>query len=97
MFDLIRAANTALDGGELRADNRDEIRSWFVEVDSRLGIVPQAGESQGVDEEIGSLIAQRNEARAARDFALADKVRQQLSDMNVIIEDTREGTRWRHK
>jgi len=97
VFDLIRAANTALDGGELREDNRDAIRSWFVEVDSRLGIVPQAGESQGLDEEIGSLIAQRNKARADRDFALADKVRQQLSDMNVIIEDTREGTRWRHK
>jgi len=43
------------------------------------------------------LIAQRNEARRNRDFAKADRIRQELLDLDVIIEDTREGTKWRRK
>ena len=97
VFDLIRASNTALDAGELLEDNRIAIGNWFVEVDRRLGIVPPAEESPDLDQEIEALIAQRTKARADRDFALADQVRQQLTDMNVIIEDTREGPRWRRK
>jgi cysteinyl-tRNA synthetase len=97
VFDLIRACNTALDAGELLEDNRAAIGTWFVEVDRRLGIVPPAEESPDLDQEIEALIAQRTKARADRDFARADQVRQQLTDMNVIIEDTREGTRWRRK
>jgi cysteinyl-tRNA synthetase len=43
------------------------------------------------------LIAQRNDARRNRDFATSDKIRQQLLDRGILIEDTREGTRWRRK
>jgi len=49
------------------------------------------------DAEIESLIAQRNEARKNRDFAASDRIRDQLLDRGVMIEDTREGTRWRRK
>ena len=49
------------------------------------------------DEEIESLIAARNKARDKRDFALADQIRQQLLDRGVVIEDTREGTKWRRR
>jgi cysteinyl-tRNA synthetase len=49
------------------------------------------------DEEIEALVARRNEARRNRDFATSDKIRDQLLDRGVLIEDTREGTRWRRK
>jgi cysteinyl-tRNA synthetase len=43
------------------------------------------------------LIAQRNQARKNRDFALSDKLRDELLQLGVVIEDTKEGTRWRRK
>ncbi len=97
VFDLIRVSNTALDSGALWEDNRGAIQDWFVEVDRRLGIVPPPDKPRDHDQEVDELVARRDQARADRDFALADKVRQHLLDMNVVIEDTAAGTRWRHK
>jgi cysteinyl-tRNA synthetase len=101
LFNLIKAVNTALDGGEVRAGDRDAIRQWMGLIDRRLGIVPSpagdgaAGGTNGGD--VASLIASRNDARARRDFQRADEIRVQLEQMGVLIEDTREGTRWRFK
>jgi len=105
MFDLIRAANIALDQGELGQDIRADIESWFVDIDRRLGIVPEFEESaektgSGAsvkDDEVEPLIAARNQARRSRDFQSADQIRKQLLEMGVVIEDTRDGTRWRYK
>jgi cysteinyl-tRNA synthetase len=66
-------------------------------VDQRLAIVPPVEAAVQGDEEIESLIARRNEARRNRDFALSDKLRQELLALGVLIEDTKEGTRWRRK
>ncbi|GIN92771.1 cysteine--tRNA ligase [Siminovitchia terrae] len=48
-----------------------------------------------LDEDIEQLIEQRNQARRDRNFQLADKIRDQLKDMNIILEDTAQGTRWK--
>ena len=47
------------------------------------------------DPRIDALIEQRNAARAAKDFATADKIRDQLADAGVQIEDGPSGTTWR--
>jgi cysteinyl-tRNA synthetase len=95
VFDLIRECNIALDGGGMRDENRWAILQWFSEVDARLAIVPKVEDQ--ADDEIDALVAARNEARRNRDFAASDRIRRQLLDRGIIIEDTREGTKWRRR
>ena len=97
VFDLIRACNIALDKGHVRDDDRTAILNWFSEVDNRLAIMPPQEDALANDDEIESLITRRNEARRNRDFALSDQLRKELLDRGVLIEDTREGTKWRRK
>ena len=48
-----------------------------------------------LDEEIEALIEERNEARKNRDFARADEIRDNLKDQGIVLEDTKEGVRFR--
>jgi cysteinyl-tRNA synthetase len=97
VFDFVRTCNIALTEGTVREDDRKQILEFFKKVDERLAIIPTMEEVVQGDAEIESLIAQRNEARKNRDFAMSDRIRDQLLDRGVLIEDTREGTRWRRK
>jgi cysteinyl-tRNA synthetase len=97
VFDLIRECNIALDRGQLLEDNRVEVLQWFSEVDGRLAIVPAVEQLVEGDAEIEALVAQRNESRRSRDFAESDRIRNLLLDRGILIEDTREGTKWRRK
>ncbi len=97
VFDFVRKCNIALTEGVVREDDRKQILQFFESVDQRLAIMPPMEEVVQGDAEIESLIAQRNEARKNRDFAMSDRIRDQLLDRGVLIEDTREGTRWRRK
>jgi cysteinyl-tRNA synthetase len=96
LFVLIRECNNAMVAGTLHEDNRREILEWLEVVDSRLAIIPTS-QVESEDKEIEALIAQRMEARRNRDFAESDRIRQQLLDAGVLVEDTREGMKWRRK
>ena len=55
-------------------------------------------EEGGITEaEINALIAERNDARKSRNFKRSDEIRAELLDRGVIIEDTKEGVRWKRK
>ena len=97
VFDFVRKCNIALTEGPVKEDDRKQILDFFRKVDERLAIIPPMEEFVQGDAEIESLIAQRNQARKNRDFAMSDRIRDQLLDRSVVIEDTREGTRWRRK
>jgi cysteinyl-tRNA synthetase len=97
LFELIRACNTALDEGKLKDGDRAAVLQWFEEVDRRLAIVPQASQAGAQEEEVEALVAQRNAARRNRDFAASDRLRDELLRRGIVIEDTRDGTRWRRK
>ena len=97
VFDLIRSCNIALDKEQLGEDDRTAILNWFSEVDNRLAIIPSAEELIDRDQEVDALVAARNEARRNRDFATSDRIRKELLDRGIVIEDTREGTKWRRK
>src|SRR5215510_13699804 len=97
LMELIKESNVALDTGELQEDDRVEINKWIDVVDERLAIIPPMEQLVQRDEEIDALVAKINEARRNRDFATSDRIRNELRDRGVLIEDTREGTRWRRK
>jgi len=98
VFELIRECNIAMTDGNLHEGNRSEILEWFRMVDERLAIIPSDKEkSQDNDGRIEALVAERVEARRNRDFAASDRLRQKLLDFGVIVEDTREGMKWRRK
>jgi len=94
---LIKESNVVLDEGTLLQDDRTEIFQFLRVVDERLAIIPPMEQLVQGDEEIEPLIASYSEARRNRDFATSDRIRKELLDRGVLIQDTREGTRWRRK
>ncbi|WP_458415217.1 cysteine--tRNA ligase [Schinkia sp. CFF1] len=94
LFDLAKQANIYL----RESHTSDKVIAAFIEefetLAGVLGIKLQL-ENELLDEEIEELIQKRIDARKNRDFALADQIRDQLKDMNIILEDTPQGTRWK--
>ncbi|MDR1737184.1 MAG: cysteine--tRNA ligase [Oscillospiraceae bacterium] len=70
-----------------------------LEFDETLGLsldaLPEEQPSESLDEEVEALIAARQTARKAKDFAEADRIRDRLKDMGILLEDTREGVKWK--
>jgi cysteinyl-tRNA synthetase len=91
---LLTRINQALDGGGIAAATRSRLDAAFARVGAVLGIVPSGGGVESPDAEVDALIAKRDAARTARDFARADAIRQQLTEMGIVLEDTPHGTVW---
>ena len=67
----------------------------FNELTGVLNIVNKDKKEDILDEEIEQLIAQRTEAKKNKNFQLADEIRQQLLDKGIVLEDTRQGVKWK--
>ena len=108
-FDLVREMNIAADRGEVKADDAkaalaalegfDRVFAVLYDDDqaklAKLGIGGASGTLN--DDEIERLIAERNAARKRRDFAASDRIREELLDRGIILEDTKDGVRWKRK
>ena len=101
VFDAVREGNTALDDGD--TDVARERAAEVVAMTSVLGVNPldpqwaSAGDSRTEDALavlVEALITQRKAARADKDFATADTIRDQLTAAGVVVEDTPDGARW---
>jgi cysteinyl-tRNA synthetase len=93
LFELVREANTALDTGAVGAAGRDALLAALADADAHLDVL--ATEAEHLDAEVEGLIAERDQARRERNFAAADELRDRLRARGVVLEDTREGVRWR--
>ena len=65
-----------------------------MELANVLGLL-YVDEKTSLDDEIEALIAQRNEARKNKDWATADKIRDELKARNIVLEDTPQGVKWK--
>jgi cysteinyl-tRNA synthetase len=101
IFELVRALNSAIDSGEIGTGDVAAARDAFGQFDRVLGVLSlrRAEEEQPpvpVDE-IERLIEERHAARRRRDFAAADRIRDELAARGVLLEDSAGGTRWKRK
>ncbi len=94
VHNLLRVVNTALDGGGLSPESSSAVEAAFAEADSVLGIFPKGEADAGTDAEIDALIEERIAARANKDFARADAIRDELLAKGIALEDTPHGTVW---
>ncbi|MGC4084053.1 MAG: class I tRNA ligase family protein [Vicinamibacterales bacterium] len=101
IFELVRALNSAIDAGQIGTDDVPVIKAAFDDFDMVLGILSlrRAEDEQPPVpvEEIEQMIEARHAARRRRDFAEADRVRDELAARGVLLEDSAAGTRWKRK
>ncbi|MBO8178413.1 MAG: cysteine--tRNA ligase [Bacillus sp. (in: Bacteria)] len=93
LFELSKQANYYLMEKNTMESVIDAFMNEFETLFHVLGLTLE--QEQLLDEEIEQLIEKRNQARKERNFALADQIRDQLKEMNIILEDTPQGTRWK--
>ena len=94
LFELSRIANVYLNEANTDKEVLQAILNTFDVIGNVLGIQAKV-EAGLLDEEIEALIEERNAARKSRDFARSDEIRDQLLSMDIVLEDTRQGTRWK--
>ena len=123
IFELVRAANTAMDEGRFLAGDRDAVAKVLEEFDrvfdvmedrdaewTRRAIAWAEPNGRGAeiapelrarmalsDAEIEALVAERTQAKKMRNFARADAIRAELAEKGVVIEDSKDGVRWKRK
>ncbi|MGD0889959.1 MAG: cysteine--tRNA ligase [Terracidiphilus sp.] len=123
IFDLIRAANTAIDQGQFFSADKSAILAVLASFDRVFDVIAdhdaeptrravewaeQSGRHADVapellarqsltDEAIDALVAERTLAKKQRNFARADQIRNELAEKGIVIEDSKDGVRWKRK
>jgi cysteinyl-tRNA synthetase len=110
VFDLVREVNIAMDKGEFRQGDVAAVQN-FLAVFDRVFAVLEDNDAEKLralgygpvtvglgDAEIDKLVAERSAAKKKRDFATADRIRKELADRGIILEDAKDGSvRWKRK
>jgi len=101
MFDLVRVVNTAIDQGQIGQADAAVLEQTFGHFDEVLGVMglrrAEDREPPIPEAEILAAIEARQAARRARQFAEADRIREDMAARGVLFEDSARGTRWKRK
>ncbi len=98
IFEFVRETNTAMDAGEFKSGNTGAALELLAHFDSIFDVLRPSGKEGGLsDGDIEVLVAARAEAKKARDFTGADEIRARLAGQGVMLEDTKDGVRWKRK
>jgi len=93
LFDLVREINRRIEVRALSTADARRVVEVLRELDAVLGVLPDAVED--LEPELAALLEQRAAARASRDWAASDRLRDELAGHGIAVEDTRDGQRWR--
>ncbi|RHX93964.1 cysteine--tRNA ligase [Leptospira yasudae] len=97
VFESVRQINSFLDTNQTDSSQRIEYIQLFAYYDRIFGVLDFSSKTDLIDSEIDSLIEERQTARKNKDFARSDAIRDQLLAQGILIEDTKDGIRWRRK
>ena len=101
VFTLVKTVNVAIEEGRLGAGEKESVLAALAGADRVFGVFDPAAwkeaDGAGDDAEIERLVHERQEARRRRDFAAADRLRDELGERGVLIEDTPQGARWKRR
>ncbi len=95
IFELVRQVNTAMAEGLLYEEDRPVVLQTMARFQEVLQLQKDADSE--IDARIQILIEERNRARQSRNFPLADQIRSQIYELGYVIEDTKEGVRWKKR
>ncbi len=93
IFELIKEINKELKENGISKEDKERILDYFKKIDYVLALLPPR--KKELPEEIAKMIEEREEARRAKDYERADRIREELRKMGIILEDTKEGVRWK--
>lgn len=93
VFELVKLSNSTV-SPDSSAAYIDFMKELLEKLCGVLGILT-GRKAEALDEEIEAMIEARQQARKAKNFALADEIRGKLLDMGIVLEDTREGVKWK--
>jgi cysteinyl-tRNA synthetase len=95
VYELVKAINTARDNGA-NDEQLKAAQSTLRELTNVFGLrLQEKTGSSEMEVQVNALIAERNEARKQKQWARSDQLREQLKEMGVTIEDSKDGTKWR--
>ena len=105
IFEYVRAMNTALDENQFQEDNRwdaakvlEVFDTVFDVLNPSAPVASKGTEPAGpTDAEIDALIAERNDAKKSKNFKRSDEIRNLLLEKGILLEDTKDGVRWKRK
>jgi cysteinyl-tRNA synthetase len=93
VFDLVRELNRRIERRSLSSADAARALEALRDLDQVLGVLPEP--EAGLGPEVEALLEARDAARAARDWAASDRLRDELAAVGISVEDTRDGQRWR--
>jgi cysteinyl-tRNA synthetase len=109
-FDLVRDVNIAMDKSVFRQDDVRGVQKFLDDFDRVFAVLQDkdgeklaalgygGGDSGGDEAQIEALVAERQAARQKRDFAASDRIRKELAERGIILEDAKDGgVRWKRK
>ncbi|MDP3765928.1 MAG: cysteine--tRNA ligase [Nanoarchaeota archaeon] len=93
IFEFVKEINILMMENKIGKNNSKKIINFMNKIDKILGILEEKGEK--LSPELKKLINEREKARKEKDFAKADRIRTELKQKGIILEDTKDGVRWK--
>ena len=96
LHDFVRETNAAMAQATIKTDDQKALLTQIDRFDSVFAVFGEF-KKELLDSDIQSLIDERQAARKAKNFARSDELRNQLTELGIMLEDTKEGVRWKRK